>query len=129
MAEHWWTCQRVTAKKPCKHKNPARKRLCEKCGKRRPDRKRPAHLSALALSYEFYIEVNGGEHCGVCGAPPSAARKLDRDHEHAGVGFARGLLCHRHNRALRMFNDDPALLRAAAEYLERAEARRPKEGP
>jgi hypothetical protein len=76
-------------------------------------------MSALDVPYETYVELNGGEHCGICGKGPTPNRKLDKDHEHKGVGRPRGLLCWRHNRALEMFGDDPAVLRAAAEYLER----------
>jgi hypothetical protein len=40
------------------------------------------------------------------------------DHDHAG-GHLRGLLCLSCNQALGHFRDDPALLRRAAEYVER----------
>lgn len=116
----FWTCQRVDHGSKCRHLNPNRQSRCSRCGKRRPARKSPAHLSALKLPYEYYVQINGGEHCGVCGKRPGATRKLDKDHEHVGVGRPRGLLCWRHNKALEMFSDDPVLLRAAADYLERA---------
>lgn len=39
--------------------------------------------------------------------------------DHCHVTFLiRGLLCHRHNRGIGFFHDDPAALRAAADYLE-----------
>jgi hypothetical protein len=75
----------------------------------------------MKLPYEAFVIVNGGEHCGVCGALPSADRLLDRDHEHRGDGLARGLLCWRHNALLSNNDWTPELLRAAADYLERAE--------
>lgn len=117
----YWTCQRVTAGRKCGHLNPNRKTLCELCRKPKRDRRseRPAHLSALSLSYEYYVALNGGEHCAICGATPAPGKKLNRDHSHEGVGVPRGLLCWRHNRGVEMFGDDPALLRAAAAYLER----------
>ena len=118
-----WTCQRVTGGIKCGAGNPNRNRKCKTCGKTRPARKRPAHMSALSLPYEYYVEINGGEHCGICGLPPSPNRKLDRDHEHKGVGFARGLLCWSCNRQLK-HTSTASWLRAAAAYLERAEARR-----
>lgn len=123
-----WTCQRVANKVKCGHKNPNRKTLCEQCRKPKRDRSgdRPQHLSALELPYEYFVEVNGGDHCGICYVAPKPGQKLNRDHAHVGVGFARGVLCWRHNQALEMFGDDPNLLQAAIDYLERAEARRPR---
>lgn len=102
----------------CRAVNPARKRLCETCGKPRPPRKRKAHMAALDLSYEHYIEINGGEHCGICGRGPNGKR-LDRDHEHSGDGRPRGLLCHVCNRRLRGFVT-LEWLAAATAYLERS---------
>lgn len=75
-------------------------------------------MAALDLPYEHYVEINGGERCGVCGKGPSEKRKLDRDHDHT-THQPRGLLCHRHNRGLKWFYDDPEELRLAIGYLER----------
>lgn len=50
--------------------------------------------------------------CEICGFMPSVA-----DHDEPGT--LRGSLCDWHNRALGLFNHSPALLRRAAEYLER----------
>lgn len=122
-ARGYWTCQRVTQAAKCGHKNPNRRRKCERCQKPRPVRQRPAHMSALDLPYSYYVEINGGEFCGICGRAPSPGRKLDRDHEHTSVGFPRGLLCHMCNRRLRGFVTLPWLARATA-YLARAELRR-----
>src|SRR5207253_2386160 len=86
-----WTCQRRSAGEKCGHLNGGRKRRCEACGKPRPARRRPAHMAALDVPYEEYVRLNGGEHCGICGAAPKPGRRLDRDHEHKGVGTPRGL--------------------------------------
>jgi hypothetical protein len=40
------------------------------------------------------------------------------DHEHAG-GKVRAILCLSCNQGIGKFRDDPAILRAAAEYLQR----------
>jgi hypothetical protein len=85
-----WTCQRSAGGAKCAHQNPARKRLCEVCGKARPARKRPAHMAALDLPYEHYVEINGGEHCGICGCGRRSGHH--RHHEH-NEGFPLGLLC------------------------------------
>lgn len=80
-------------------------------------------MQALNLSYEHYIEINGGEFCAICGTLPKPNRKLDRDHAHEGDGIARGLLCTKCNRTLIKtrfgLQVTPEWLRAAADYLER----------
>jgi len=124
-----WTCQRQTDGVVCKHVNPSRKRNCEACGKPRPKRKRPAHRAALDQPYEVFVAINGGDWCGICGVEPTPMKRLDRDHSHVS-GLARGLLCHSCNRSLgqRMERAAHAMglvewLRAAADYVERAERR------
>lgn len=118
----FWTCQRVCAGVRCGHKNPRVKQKCVMCGGPRPKRKRPAHMGALDLPYEVYVEINGGEHCGICGRLPAEGRRLDRDHEHSGDGRPRGLLCWACNTALDN-RKDADWFRAAARYLTRAEMR------
>lgn len=115
-----WTCRR------CKKRHPSRvKRKCD-CGASRPTVRKPAHLKALDLPREVFVEANGGsENCGVCGCPPSARRRHDRDHSHE-TGKPRGILCPTCNGFLTVYVGrsrkklTPAYLRSAAEYLERA---------
>jgi len=53
--------------------------------------------------------------CQICGASPSQrAHHIDHDHE---TGVIRGVLCFKCNSGLGCFNDDPALLQAAINYL------------
>lgn len=125
-----WTCQRVKGGSRCATVNARVKQRCTGCGAPRPARKRKAHFSVLQLPYEAFVLVNGGsEACGICGRPPDS-KKNDRDHEHEGDGLVRGLLCHSCNRALgariatSARGGDMTLaqwLRAAADYVERAE--------
>lgn len=79
-------------------------------------------MAALDIPYEVYVEINGGEHCALCGIGRSESRRLDRDHDHR-TGQPRGLLCWRHNKLLGTADWSVTLLRAAADYLERAESR------
>lgn len=109
-----WTCQRQAGGSKCQHRNPSRKQLCEQCGKRKPKRKAPAHMAALDLTYEQYVEINGGEHCGICG---TTTTRLYRDHDHR-LGIPRGLLCFRDNAPLRPYMTLEWLRKAVA-YLER----------
>jgi len=63
------------------------------------------------------------EFCEVCGQKNKTGKRLVFDHCHAS-GVFRGWLCHRCNVALGNVEDDPARLRALADYLERAAAAR-----
>jgi hypothetical protein len=126
-----WRCQRVRGGEKCRTDNLAVKQRCTKCGSPRPKRKRKEHFDLLELPYWVFVMVNGeyGERCGICGAPPMTKRN-DRDHEHVGAGLVRGILCHRCNRVLGKRMEAavrqsgmtlPEWLRAAADYVERAE--------
>lgn len=67
------------------------------------------------------LAAQGGG-CAICGVVPSEQKAKYRsflhvDHCHV-TGRVRGLLCGEHNLLLGRFNDNPALLRLAAAYLE-----------
>ncbi len=67
--------------------------------------------------------------CAVGGEPLGSSYAVDHDHrlalrhghaaERGCSACFRGIVCHAHNGALGMFGDDPAILRRAADYLER----------
>lgn len=109
----YWTC------KGCGTRHTRTRQRCD-CGRRRPKASRPKHRAALDVPYEEYVR-RFGERCGICGAEPSATRRLDRDHWHSGprAGEPRGLLCSTCNRFLPNFAD-AAWLRNALAYLEAA---------
>ncbi len=75
-------------------------------------RKRLAKRGLSPEAYEVLIEEQDGK-CAIC----RRERKLDIDHCHT-KGHVRALLCGPCNRALGFMDDDPALLRAGATYLE-----------
>ena len=66
-------------------------------------------------------EAQGGM-CAVCGVAPAG----HVDHDHA-TGAVRELLCFNCNGGLGQFKDNPAVLRAAADYVERHRARQASE--
>ncbi len=97
-----------------------RQRKCGACGRKLPVKRKPAHMNALELSYQDFIELNGGiEECGICGSPPKT-RRLHRDHDHR-TGVPRGLLCFPCNAAIRPYMT-LEWLRAALSYIERSSA-------
>lgn len=78
------------------------------------------------------VGATEGERCEACGCLPTDARngnhasatttakakRLAMDHDH-GTGAFRGWLCSSCNTALGYMDDDPALLRRLADYIER----------
>lgn len=68
--------------------------------------------------YEELFDTQGGV-CFICGQPCSSGRSLAVDHDHS-TGKVRGLLCGACNTGIGKLQDDPELLRKAAEYLEAA---------
>lgn len=107
-------------------KNPAK----VKETKQTSDAKHPARRRAYRLKelYDLTLEevaamaVAQGNLCAVCGTDDPGSRGIRMtwvvDHDHAS-GRVRGLLCARCNRGLGLLKDDPAVLRAAADYVER----------
>ena len=81
--------------------------------------------NSLKRKYDLPIEVY--EHaiirqlnlCAICGEPETRKgyTTLVVDHDHA-TGIVRGFLCHSCNTTLGHMRDNPALLRAAADYLD-----------
>lgn len=72
-------------------------------------------------SYGVILDAQGGA-CAIC-RDPTRGMQIDHDHSCCDGPFScgrcvRGLLCGGCNKALGGFNDDPALLRRAANYLE-----------
>jgi len=86
---------------------------------------RPDALTFEAFSvddhYEILLEKQQGA-CAICGGKQQQRMgkqpRFAVDHDHKS-GIVRGLLCGKCNRAIGQLGDDPAVLRAAADYLER----------
>jgi hypothetical protein len=63
--------------------------------------------------------ISRGEPCDVCGQHPEGKRAMAIDHCHV-TGRVRGILCKDCNLVLGWMKDDPARLRALADYVEHA---------
>lgn len=105
----------VTCGEPFKRKSGKAINCSPKCSIRYQNkRKRSITPNRYAL---MFVQQDGK--CGICRTDkPGGKGDFHVDHCHA-TGTIRGLLCHGCNVSLGHFKDDPALLRAAAEYLER----------
>lgn len=78
------------------------------------------------LTLEAYSKMlaDQGGVCACCGGPPRSVNgqsgkvtEFAVDHDHV-TKKVRGLLCSHCNRGIGLFQDDPAILRRAATYLE-----------
>lgn len=68
--------------------------------------------------YYALLHMQGGV-CAICGVKARGGRNgFSVDHDHAN-GRVRGLLCHACNLGIGKFNDNLALVKAAAVYLQR----------
>jgi hypothetical protein len=64
------------------------------------------------------------DRCAICGE--TSPQHLDHDHS---TGMTRQFLCQRCNQGLGLMRDDPAVLRAAADYVEMHRRRRERPQP
>ena len=76
----------------------------------------------LSLKEFSALSAAQGDVCAICGSKCGNYSRLSVDHDHE-TGAIRGLLCNTCNRGVGLMKDNPAVLRAAAEYLEKAAER------
>lgn len=122
-------CSRRNRKWQCHNQAREGFKSCERCAAvdRKHKRKRcTTHLEAVrktnrrsvwkcsGLDPDEAQEVWDRGECALCGRKDG---RLSVDHDHK-TGRIRGLLCDLHNRGLGYFQDDPQLLRDAADYVE-----------
>ena len=75
-------------------------------------------IRRYGLSEDEATEVAKATTCELCGKEQTGGRRLVLDHCHA-TGKHRGMLCDNCNTALGKFKDDAALIRKAADYIDR----------
>lgn len=123
---HSWckTCVRADLKRR-REQQDARARAASAAANRLNQRRvRLARYGLTIEGYERLFAEQGGA-CAICRKPEvvrqprrvTGAEPLAVDHCHRS-GKVRGLLCMKCNTAIGKLNDDPALLRSAAAYLE-----------
>ena len=79
---------------------------------------RVRRAKTYGLTLEEYDElVSRVTACEICGTDNPGPQDWHIDHDHR-TGKVRSILCHNCNLGLGHFQDDPARLRAAADYLE-----------
>lgn len=84
-----------------------------------------SRLRRLGMSIQTYLDLLQWQSdlCGICGSaetaktPTGEVSRLSVDHDHS-TGLIRGVICRACNNALGNAKDDPARLRAMADYLE-----------
>jgi len=115
--------ERKDRAKKWKADNPERVRIYQnkrnrsEAGKAASMRARLRKYGLTLSDYETLLKSQNGC-CAACGKDKNTQRDWHVDHCHA-TGKVRGLLCQRCNLAIGYAKDDPARLRAMAEYLER----------
>jgi hypothetical protein len=138
---HWWCfdCKREKSREyqgtyRARHPEEVRRasRNYERKDEVQDERARQSLLKKYGLTPEAFgakLAAQGGA-CPFC-PPGDASPKewhVDHDHDHcpgqATCGAClRDILCRRHNMGLGYFDDDPAQLRAAADYIEQWRSR------
>ena len=124
--KNWYQQNRereIARVKAWQQQNAARINAYHRSQRERPEvkaRERDGHLrrkfGITIEQYDAMFEEQGGV-CFICRRPPTEGISLHVDHYHA-TGRNRGLLCFRCNNALGDLDDDPDLLRTAADYLD-----------
>ena len=69
------------------------------------------------LTVEELKDLEQRTNCDICGFAYERALDQCIDHDHA-TGTVRGVICRKCNLGLGQFDDDPARLREAANYIE-----------
>jgi hypothetical protein len=111
LANQCKSCQDISRKKNFA-KDPARFRSLQMKSARKNK------YGITGAEHEAMLDRQGGV-CATCGSPPRAPFvSLSVDHDH-NTNRVRGLLCNLCNNALGAARDQPEVLRALANYLEK----------
>lgn len=113
--------------RPCKHGHRLRwvsTNNCVTCDAELRDERREIVRDAYLLKKYGITQAERDEmaaaqgwKCPICEGPLDGKLAMHIDHCHAS-GELRGILCSRCNQSLGLLQDDPAIIRRAADYLE-----------
>lgn len=138
---HWWCldCKRAKDREygaVYRARHPDQVRRNKRKYRRKEETRTKAGIANLLVKYGLTPEAFAaklaaqGGRCPFCphDADPPAVWDVDHDHsccvgQQTCGGCLRDLLCHKHNLGLGYWDDDPAKLRAAADYIERWHAK------
>ena len=111
-----FNCPQCKENDPTQFYKPGRS-LCKRCHKAAVYKSRLRKLG-LTVEDQARIANEQGNKCAICLKEAKLqGRALHQDHCHE-TGKPRGLLCGKCNQLLGWAKDSPALLRAAADYLD-----------
>lgn len=103
------------------HRTDARRTLCSEICARFSELTRELYRK-YGITKSQYREMHRRQNglCAICRRPERTERNelLTVDHDHV-TEHVRELLCSQCNRAIGLFGDDPAVIRRAAEYVQR----------
>lgn len=115
--------KKITRFNRCRSRADGRSATCRKCwAVYQAERTLLRKFGMTKADYDAMLEAQGGG-CAICGTTEGLVhrgrvQRLPIDHCHK-TEKVRGVLCTNCNNGLGRFKDDPALLRRAADYLER----------
>jgi hypothetical protein len=119
------SAEAVARVKRWQEQNPERLAAYQAEYRNRPERKRAMrdlyyrrNFGVTADDVDALLAGQGGR-CAICGGTPTRAEGWHVDYDHV-TGRIRGVLCQRCNHGIGLLDEDPARLRAAADYLESA---------
>ena len=108
-----WACRSTRNRGKSKARGPRGPRTPATAAQRRREHLRYTY-GLTVEQFDAMLVAQAGR-CDIC-ARPMKSPHIDHDH---GSGAVRGLLCQPCNHGIGSMEDNPARLRAAADYLER----------
>lgn len=115
-----YRCKKCLSEKEKKDKKAKKAYETAKRADARKESSLKRHYNISLGEFEVMLANQSGV-CAICGREPDGfQRAFAVDHDHI-TGRVRGILCPDCNRGLGGFQDDPELLRKAAEYLAKIE--------